>query len=90
MWFAGNKPVAAVKKGVDPEPETGTETGTGTFIALKCFIDNWRWVGEHIRNCSQKKRGPRAPFFIAGETSHADSTAVFARHHHGGGTWSFG
>jgi glucose-6-phosphate 1-dehydrogenase len=27
------------EKGVDPESDTET------FIALKCFIDNWRWAG---------------------------------------------
>ncbi len=27
------------EEGVDPESDTET------FIALKCFIDNWRWAG---------------------------------------------
>ena len=39
MWCAANSSVIARKKGVDPESDTET------FIALKCFIDNWRWAG---------------------------------------------
>jgi glucose-6-phosphate 1-dehydrogenase len=40
--------------GVDPESETET------FIALKCFIDNWRWAGVpfFLRTGKKPGRGP--------------------------------
>ena len=42
------------EEGVDPESDTET------FIALKCFIDNWRWAGVpfFLRHRQAPGRGP--------------------------------
>jgi glucose-6-phosphate 1-dehydrogenase len=43
------------EKGVDPESDTET------FIALKCFIDNWRWAGVpfYLRTGKRMAEGQR-------------------------------
>ena len=43
------------EEGVDPESETET------FIALKCFIDNWRWAGVpfYLRTGKRMAEGQR-------------------------------
>ncbi|GAA1907148.1 glucose-6-phosphate dehydrogenase [Nocardioides lentus] len=43
------------EKGVDPESETET------FIALKCYIDNWRWAGVpfYLRTGKKLAEGQR-------------------------------
>ncbi|MCC6445113.1 MAG: glucose-6-phosphate dehydrogenase [Armatimonadetes bacterium] len=39
--FAGGKPVPGYRE----EPGVAPDSGTETFMALKLFIDNWRWAG---------------------------------------------
>ena len=50
-WCAASTVGYRDEDGVDPESETET------FIALKCFIDNWRWAGVPFFLRTGKKFG---------------------------------
>jgi glucose-6-phosphate 1-dehydrogenase len=47
--------------GYRTEPGVQPESDTETFIALKCFIDNWRWAGVpfYLRTGKQMAEGQR-------------------------------
>jgi glucose-6-phosphate 1-dehydrogenase len=47
--------------GYRDEPGRGARLETETFIALKCFIDNWRWAGVpfYLRTGKRMAEGQR-------------------------------
>ena len=45
--------------GYRDEESVDPESGTETFIALECFIDNWRWAG--VPRCAEPARCSPAP-----------------------------
>jgi glucose-6-phosphate 1-dehydrogenase len=47
--------------GYRAEPGINPESDTETFIAMKCFIDNWRWAGVpfHLRTGKRMAEGQR-------------------------------
>jgi len=58
------KPADVVRgqyNGYRTEPGVQPESDTETFIALKCFIDNWRWAGVpfYLRTGKQMAEGQR-------------------------------
>ena len=47
--------------GYRDEPGVKPESQTETFVALKCFVDNWRWAGRAVLPAHrQAARGGRA------------------------------
>ena len=52
---AGSTPATTTSPGVKPDSETET------FVALKCFVDNWRWAGVpfYLRTGKRMAEGAR-------------------------------
>ena len=54
-WCAGSTSATATIDGVAPDSETET------FVALKCYVDNWRWAGVpfYLRTGKRLAEGAR-------------------------------